>query len=415
MNNNQTHFEHTFSNGLKILAEKKSHSSSIALSLLVPIGAAYEDKDKKGSANLLVDMFSKGAGAWNNVELSTQYEDIGVRKGFSSGIEVSTFSMAMLPENFSKALSILRTNILDPKLPESELENVKSIALQDLKSIEDEPSSFVMQELVKEFYPNPHNSSQIGKAEGIKNTKVEDIKNLYNLRFKPSNSILAISGNFNWEEILETIEKEFSDWKGESSKLEAKNIREKSLIRHIERETSQVQIAIAYPSLTNSHKDLYVAKVANAVLSGGMAGRLFVEVREKRGLVYNVSSSHSSNRLYGAVFASAGTTPENAQETFDVMLEQLSSLKDGASEDELQRAKADLKSKLIMRADLNSARVSSMINDYWNLKKIRSLEEIKAGIEAVKSEDIIRYAKEFSLNPLTVLSLGKKSISYEIL
>ena len=146
-----------------------------------------------------------------------------------------------------------------------------------------------------------------------------------------------------------------------------------------------------------------------------MAGRLFVEVREKRGLVYNVSSSHSSNRLYGAVFASAGTTPENAQETFDVMLEQLSSLEQGATEDELKRAKADLKSKLIMRSDLNSSRVSSIINDTWNLKRVRSLEELKTGIDSVTSEDIIRYSKEFRLNPLTVLSLGKKSISYEIL
>ncbi len=415
MKTNQPHFSHTCANGLKVIAEKKSHSSSIALSLLVPIGAAYEKQDKKGSANLLIDMFFKGAGSWNNVELSTQYEDIGVRKGFSSGIEVSTFSMAMLPENFSKALSILRTNILEPSLPESELENVKSIAFQDLKSIEDEPSSFVMQELVKEFYPSPHNSSQIGNAEGIKNTSIDDIKNLYNERFKPSNSILAISGNFNWEEIITVIEKEFSDWKGESGKLETGKVREKSFIRHIERDTSQVQIAIAYPSLTNSHDDLYVAKVANSVLSGGMAGRLFVEVREKRGLVYNVSSSHSSNRLYGAVFASAGTTPENAQETFDVMLEQLSSLEQGATEDELKRAKADLKSKLIMRSDLNSSRVSSIINDTWNLERVRSLEELKTGIDSVKSEDIIRYSKEFRLNPLTVLSLGKKSISYEIL
>ena len=133
--------------------------------------------------------------------------------------------MAMLPENFKKALSILKINILEPKLPNEELDNVKSIAFQDLKSIEDEPSSYIMQELVKEFYPGPHNSSQIGNVEGIKNTTISDLQNLYNLRFKPSNAIIAVSGNFNWEEIVEAIEKEFSDWKGESKKLEAGKLR----------------------------------------------------------------------------------------------------------------------------------------------------------------------------------------------
>jgi len=415
MNTNQNYLKHKCANGLTIIAEQKAHSSSIALSLLVPIGAAYEKEDKKGTANLLIDMFSKGAGKWSNVELSEQYENIGVRKGFSSGIEVSTFSMAMLPENFNKALKIFKTNILEPTLPEAELKNVKSIALQDLKSIEDEPSSYIMQQLVKDFYPSPHNSSQFGSIEGVNSVGIDDIKELYSKRFNPSDSIIAVSGNFNWKQIVKEIEKEFSTWSGESQRLKAKEIRDKSLIKHIERETSQVQIAMAYPSLGNKHEDYYVAKVANGILSGGMAGRLFVEVREKRGLVYNVSSSHSSNRLYGAVFASAGTTPENAQETFDVMLEQLKSLENGVGEDELTRSIADLKSKLVMRADLNGSRVSSIIHDWWNIGRVRSLDEIVTGINKVSSDDIIRYAKTFGTEPLTVLSLGKKSISYEIL
>ncbi|MCB0323988.1 MAG: insulinase family protein [Bdellovibrionales bacterium] len=179
----------------------------------------------------------------------------------------------------------------------------------------------------------------------------------------------------------------------------------------MERDTSQVQIALAFPSVAIEHPDYYTARVAVGVLSGGMAGRLFVEVREKRGLVYRVSASHSAARGRAAVFASAGTTPENAEETLAVMLRELRNMKEGASDEELKRAKADLKSRLIMQSELSSVRASAMVNDWWNLKRLRTLEEIKAAIDKVTSADISRHFEEHPFEPATLVTLGPKALS----
>jgi predicted Zn-dependent peptidase len=141
-----------------------------------------------------------------------------------------------------------------------------------------------------------------------------------------------------------------------------------------------------------------------------MAGRLFVEVREKRGLVYRVGSSHNASRGRAGVFASAGTTPENAEETLAVMLSEIRGLSSGASDDELQRAKADLKSRLIIQSESSSSRASTLINDWWNLKRVRTLEEIRQGIDAVTSADIEKYYQEVPVSPITLVTLGTKSL-----
>ena len=406
----QIFHQHTCSNGLVIIGESMPHVSSVSVSLLVSVGAAVDPKGKEGCSNILVEMFSKGAGKWNAQELSQEFENLGIQRSSSSGIEVSVFSIAMLPEKLANGLTLLKTMVLEPTFPSEELESIKSLALQDLKALEDEPASLSMHELSKDFYPAPFNSSQIGTEQGINQISIEDLKNYYQQQFLPSPGVIAVAGKFNWPEVVSILEKQFTNWSGTKERLKSSAFSGEAKLRHISRETSQVQIALAYPSVTYGHRDFYTAKVANGVLSGGMAGRLFIEVREKRGLVYSVSSSHSSSRLYGGVFASAGTTPENAQETFDVMLREITNLKNGVESEELKRSKADLKSRIVMQSELSTSRVSSLINDWWNLGKIRTVEEIKKGVDQVTSEDIVRYCTEFPASPLTLITLGSKSV-----
>jgi predicted Zn-dependent peptidase len=151
--------------------------------------------------------------------------------------------------------------------------------------------------------------------------------------------------------------------------------------------------------------------VALGVLSGGMFGRLFIEVREKRGLVYNVSASHQATRGRAAVFASASTTPANAEQTMSVMLEQLRSIEQGVSDEELSRSKANIATRLVMQGESSSGRAAALATDWWNLGKVRTLGEIKSHIDAVTSAHIIEAVKRFPPEPLTVVTLGSKKLS----
>jgi len=397
-------------NGITLLGEEMSGVSSAAFSVLVPVGAAYDAEGRDGESSVLVEMMNKGAGQWSSRELSQQLENIGAQRGQSAGTEVSMFSGAVLGENIERLISITSKIIREPKLPDAELESVRQLSLQELRALEDEPSHKVMVELSKVFYPHPFGRSQLGTKEGLAAIDISSLKNHYSNHFVPDGVIIGVAGKINWDSLCKTIDGCFGDWKGTRKQIPNGELSRQSSQHHVKQDTNQLQIAMAYPSVSFEHPSFYAAKVAVGVLSGGMAGRLFVEVREKRGLVYRVSASHSASKGRAAIFAYAGTTPENSQETSDVMLNELRNIKQGISEDELNRSKADLKSKVIMQRELSSVRASALVTDWWNLKRVRSLTEIKSGIDAVGNKEVIRYAEDFPPDPLTLLTLGPKTV-----
>ena len=405
---------HRFENGLSIFGEQVEQASAAAFSLLVPMGVVHDPADKLGSTSVLLEMMQKGAGAWDSRGLSQEYENLGAQLLHHVGTETSHFRSAVLGENLPKLLRITAEVILNPHLPETELDNVRALGLQNLMAIEDEPSVKANIELSKEFYPDPFGRYSLGTIEGVKNITRDSLKAHYQKYIVPEKTIIGVAGKFDWEQVVSTLTESFADWKGSASVVERQKLREENHYQHLEKETSQVQIALAYPSVSYGHPDYYVAKVATGVLSGGMSGRLFIEVREKRGLVYRVAANHSAMPGFGGVFAFAGTTPENAQQTLDVILVELRKMKEGVKEEELARAKADLKSRLVMQGEITAIRAAGLLADWWNLGRIRPLEEIKQGIDQVSNQDIIRHANDFPIRAVTLVSLGPKKISLEV-
>ena len=405
------HFEHhRLPNGVTVLGERMEAVSSAALVVMLPVGAATDPTGEDGTSSLLTEMLGKGAGRFSSRELSQQFEDVGVHRGAAAGIEVSTLSASMLGENSERAIELTGMLLREPLLPEAELDSVKQLALQDLEALEDEPSSKVMTELAAKFYPAPFGRSQLGTKEGVNAVTIDSLKRYYQQRFVADRAIVAVAGRFEWPQVLSTVERVFGSWGGSTTPLVVPPLSDTPSVHHLEQDTAQVQIALAYPSVSIDHPDFYVARVATNVLSGGMSGRLFIEVREKRGLVYRVGASHSAAKGRGAVFAFAGTTPENAEECLKVMLDELGKVGNGVSDEELDRAKADLKSRVIMQGEFSSSRASGLVNDWWNLGRIRTIAEIRDAIDSVTSADIERHMREFPVAPVTLVTLGPKAL-----
>lgn len=404
------HF-YTLANGLDLIVEPVADVNSAAFSIFVPTGTAREPEGTPGLANIMTEMFLKGAGSYDAKALSDECEKIGFHKSISCGMEATSFSGSVIADNIIRALELTKVILLEPTFPADELDSVKSLIEQDIDAIEDEPSSKVMDELSRVFYPSPFNRSSLGTKESVSACTIEDVIHFYKETFGAKGAVIGISGRVNPDEIYKKIEFLFSGWKGGLEKLPEPKLEGKNQVTFFEKDNAQVQIALGYPSVGLEHPMYYAARVGVNVLSGGMSGRLFVEVREKRGLVYRVSAHHSAARGRSAIISSAGTTPDNAEETLSVMLAQLDSLKEGVSEEELHRAKVDLKTRLIMQGESTSARASSMTSDWWNLKRVRSLTEIKEHIDSITNEDIIAYAKAFPVSKITLSVLGNKNLS----
>ncbi|MFN8389068.1 MAG: pitrilysin family protein [Bdellovibrionota bacterium] len=397
-------------NGITLLGEEMEGVQSAALAVLVPTGAAKDPAGLEGVNSVMTEMFQKGAGPWGSRELSEQFEELGIHKHHSSGIEVSVFSASMIADQLPRAIELLSTLLLQPHLPAEELESVRELALQDIESLEDEPASKVMTVLAEQFYPFPFGRSQLGTAAGVSALTIENVKQFYDSVFRAERLVIAVAGKFNWNDIRRTVEKSFGEWRGKSEPLAIPPLGKSVRNHHVQQDTNQVQIALAYPSVSFGHPEYYTARVATNVLSGGMAGRLFIEVREKLGLVYRVGASHSAARGRGAIFAYAGTTPENAEKCLSVMLKELRGLGNGVSAEELARAKVDLKAAVIMQSELSSVRVSALVNDWWNLGRLRTLKEIRDAIENVTNEDIVQHLAHFPVSPVTLVTLGPKGL-----
>ncbi len=168
---------------------------------------------------------------------------------------------------------------------------------------------------------------------------------------------------------------------------------------------------MAFPFPIYGDPDYYAASVALEILGGGMTSRLFREVREKRGLVYSVSAMFAPNGEFGAGYLYAGTTPEKASETVKVMLDELRLLQDeGVSEDELARAKTQLKSELVMRGESSAARMGALARSWWFERKLTTIQELKAAVDGVTTEQILGLMRRYPpTTPLVIGAIGPRT------
>lgn len=403
-------YQHTLPNGLVLLAERMEHVRSAAINFLVPAGSAFDPPGKFGVASVLAEMMPRGAGDRTSRELTLALDNLGVDRDESVGAINMRFWGSTLARNVPAALDIYADIVLRPHLPEAELEPIQSLALQDLQALEDAPQSKVMVELRRRYYPSPLNKDRRGTEADIKALTIAAVKAQYKRFVRPNGAILSVAGNIQWEPLKAQVERLFGDWKP-GKDTEATPRRHKPASAHIEKDTQQTQIALAFPSVPVTDPDYYNARAAAAVLSGGMSSRLFTEVREKRSLCYSVHAFHETFKTQGSMMAYAGTRALYAQRTLDVLMREFHRLKDGIDADEIDRVKAGLKSSLIMQEESTGARAGAIATDWYYLGRVRPPEEIQRVIDGLNPGAILGYLDRFPVRDITLVTLGPAALT----
>lgn len=402
-------FSQVFPNGLVLLAERMEHVRSAALNFLVPAGCVYDPPGQLGIASILADLITRGAGSRDSRELTLALDNLGLDRSESVGALNTRFWGATLARNLSAALEIYADILRRPHLPDDELDAVKSLALQDIQGLEDEPRQKVMLELKKRHYPAPLSNDRLGTTEGVAAVTSDSLRQHYRRLFHPAGTILSVAGNVEWGPLRDLVGRLFGDWQG-GADAPLKCGPPPSSRGHIAKETEQTQIGIAYPSVPIGHPDYYAALGAVNVLSGGMSSRLFTEVREKRGLCYAVGASYSTFKERGDVICYAGTTNERAQQTLDVTLAELKRLQDGIEAEEVERVQAGLKSSQIMQQESTSSRAGSLAADWYYLGRVRTFDEIQAAINGLTPTGIVEHLRRYPAKDFTVVTLGPNEL-----
>jgi predicted Zn-dependent peptidase len=181
---------------------------------------------------------------------------------------------------------------------------------------------------------------------------------------------------------------------------------------HEHQPSEQTHIGIAYPSVPETDENYYTVRMAIEILSGGMSGRLFTEVREKRALCYSVWAGYSSLKGQGSILGYAGTSNDRAQATLDCFMAELHRLSDGVTAAELERAKTGLKASTIMQGESTSARAGAIAHDFFMRGRLRTLDEIKAAIDAVTVDQVNAYLKKNQPGPFTIVTVGPKELKF---
>lgn len=403
------YFYHRLANGIEMIGQYMPSLSSITFGVQFDAAVINEPTEKGGLAHLFEYMLFQGTKEKDARALNEAFESLGARKGASTGLETAQVWAQIVNTKFDQTLALISELILTSTFPKDELEQMRNIVLQEIRRRDDEPMSRIFELVRANFYQNTALARPLlGTSESVKSLQRYDLRQFWTARYQPDNMLFAIAGKFDWDHVVARIEALFGNWQGESSQTTPQQPVPASHVALEFQEGKQEHLALMVPFPNFTDPDYYPALVVSEVLGGNMASRLFVEVREKRGLVYTVSAGQTANKHIGALRVYAGTKPEQARECLQVIVNELRKLEqEGITLDELERAKIQLKSENVMRSEGSGARMSSIARSWWFERKVHTIQEVKEAIDSVSQERILDMLRRYSLlNPLTLAAIG---------
>jgi predicted Zn-dependent peptidase len=392
-----------------VLGEPMPGVESVAFDFMLPAGAAWMPPGYGGAANVISEWIFRGAGSRDSRQLGDALDSLGLQRSTSVGSSHIYVGAALESSNLAQALALYADVILNPHLSDEQFEPARQLIIEELRSLDDEPRQRVSIELRKRFYPDPLGRSNMGEIDDLEALTAAKTRELVTAYRDVQQIILAVAGKYDFDAVCRQIEGVFGSQ--QPTLLSAIEIGARGpKYAHIPHEGAQVHIGLMTPTARFAEDAYYDARLAVSVLSGSMSSRLFTEVREKRGLCYAIGARYHSLREAAGISCYAGTSPDKAQETYDVILREFQRLADGISEEEMDRAKIGLKSSVILQSESSSSRAGAIGSDYYMLSRVRTLDEVKQRIEETSVESVLGFLRSHPFQDFTVVTIGPKEI-----
>jgi len=404
-------------NGMVLLGEQMEAVESVAFGFMLPAGAARLPQGCCGAANVIADWIFRGAADKDNKQLGDALDGLGLHRAEAVSSSHITIGAALEATNLAKALELYADIILEAHLKDEHFELARQLALDRVRALDDEPRQKVILKLQEQFYPPPLGRSTVGTVEELKALKAEKTRQIIKDNLIPAGAgaIFAVAGKYDFNAICRQMESlmQNTEYRRQNTEFKMQNVElraQSPKYTHIENDSAQVHIGLMTGTVRPGDDNYYNGRVAVSVLSGGMSARLFTEVREKRGLCYAVGARYHALKEAAGIMCYAGTTPEKAQQTLDVIIGEFNRLSEGISQEELDRAKAGLKSSLILHSESSSSRAGGIATDYYMLGRVRSLDEIKDRIEQTTVDSVLDFLRGQKFGDFTVVTIGPKEV-----
>jgi len=395
--------------GLTVLVRENTSTPVVAASLFVRVGSRWETEQDAGISHLLQQVLVKGTTTRSALEIAETAEGLGGGISASADVDFSELRATALARNWKKMLELMADVALRPTLPDAEIDGERKAMLTALRSRQDQPFPLAMDTVMGRVYgDHPYGRPVLGRPAALERIDRAALVAYHQRFYRAPRMILAVSGDVSAREVMAEVARRFATAAGGEGEpeptLPAAVARADRTV--LVRPAAQAQVLVAFLAPPTSHPDYAAVKVLTTALGGGMAGRLFTEVRDKQGLAYSTGGAYPSRLGPGVLYMQLGTAPANQARAEAAMLGELERIRrDPVNPSELNRAKAYLLGQFALDRRTN-ARLA-WYDAFFEVLGVGPdfADRYTRDVEAVTADDLLRVARTYLAAP-TIVTLG---------
>ena len=403
----------TLKNGLRIVTAERPQIETVSLGIWVNTGSAAETPEDNGISHFIEHMVFKGTKKRTSLQISEDIENVGGATNAYTSRHFTCFYAKMLKNDAELAADVICDFITSPTFDEKEMVKEKEVVVQEIKQSNDAPDDLVFDYFQEAAFPNQACGRTIlGPIDHVRSFNKERMRHYMNTHYAADNMVVVAVGHIKHQDFVKMIEQrmagipEHINYTADKqiylggSKLECKDI-------------EQTHVVLGFKGSSYQDKDYYQYSVLSTILGGGMSSRLFQEIREKRGLVYTISSFHQALKDAGVFGIYAGTTPKELHELLPVVADEIKKIMNEPVTDvELKRAKTQIKASLLMSLESSSATAEIIARQMLLFGRVIPTEEIVEKIENITAKNLQTLAQKIFTSTPTYTLLGCNGKEY---
>ena len=396
-------------NGIRILSERVPYVDSVSVGIWAQAGARDEDKSRLGVSHFVEHMLFKGTGRRTARRIADEMDSLGGNLNAFTDKEFTCYYAKILAEHLPQALDIISDMVLNSVFDSQEIEREKNVVVEEIKRHQDTPEDRVHDMLAQTMWKGHRlGNSVIGSPTVVSKLKREELLQYMRKFYTPNALVISAAGNIEHVAFVDIVTASFGGLTGKRPPRIGTDVKARIEERMSDKTTEQVHFCLGTAGFPQRSKEKYALAAIDCTLGGGMSSRLFQEIRENRGLAYAIGSYSASYQEAGLFAIYGGTSVENVKLVLDLTQRECENIgKHSVTDEELERAKNQIRGALVLGQESMSNRMSRLARNEMYFGRMVRLPEIVSSITGVSKDDVAAVASQlFTESKFSLAAIG---------